>query len=160
MGKELSYKELLPNLRDLKLRSVVQTKEAWLVEAGGSSRALCPRCGVASRSRHSRYWRRLKDLPLQGASVTIKLQLGRWRCHNRKCERKIFTERVPGVLMPHAQQTVRLVLLCYKRFAPENGQHGSCRIKKPAMVRWSVAMECGLCRPREGGAAARAETLR
>jgi hypothetical protein len=61
---------------------------------------------VASRSRHSRYWRRLKDLPLQGASVTLKQQLG--RCRNRKCERQIFTERVPGVLMPHAQQTIRL----------------------------------------------------
>jgi transposase len=86
----------------------VQTMKGWLVEAEGSSRALCPRCGMASRSRHSRYWRRLKDLPLQGASVTIKLRLGRWRCRNRKCERKIFTERVPGVLVPHAQQTVRL----------------------------------------------------
>src|ERR1019366_7286567 len=99
MAKELSYKELLPNLHDLKLRSVMQTKEGWRVEAGGSSGAVCPRCGVASRSRHSRYWRRLKDLPLQGASVTLKQQLG--RCRNRKCERQIFTERVPGVLMPH-----------------------------------------------------------
>ena len=78
------------------------------MEAGGSSNALCPRCGVVSRSNHSCYWRRLKDLPLQGASVTIKLHLGRWRCRNRKCERKIFTERVPGVLVPHAQRTIRL----------------------------------------------------
>src|ERR1035441_2152089 len=107
-ARELSYKELLPNLQDLKLRSVMQTKEGWRVEAGGSSRAVCPRCGVASRSRHSRYWRRLKDLPLHGASVTLQLQLGRWRCRNRKCERQIFTERVPGVLAPHAQQTTRL----------------------------------------------------
>ena len=102
MPKELSYKELLPNLHDLKLPSVMRTKEGWLVEAGGSSRAVCPCCEVASRSRHSRYWRRLKDLPLQGASVTLQLQLGRWRCRNRKCERQIFTERVPGVLVPHA----------------------------------------------------------
>ena len=108
MPRELSYKELLPNLHDLKLRSVMQTKEGWRVEAGGSSRAICPRCGVASRSRHSRYWRRLRDLPLHGASVTLQLQLGRWRCRNRKCERQIFTERVPGVLAPHAQQTTRL----------------------------------------------------
>jgi len=38
MGKELLYKELLPNLRDLKLRSVLQTKESCRVEAGDSSR--------------------------------------------------------------------------------------------------------------------------
>jgi hypothetical protein len=54
----------------------------------------------------------------------------------------------------------RLVLLCYKRFVPQKGQQGSCRIKKPAIVRRSVAMECGLCRPQEGGAAARMEVLR
>jgi hypothetical protein len=43
MGKELLYKELLPNLRDLKLRSVVQTRESWLVEAG----AQAERCVLA-----------------------------------------------------------------------------------------------------------------
>src|SRR5580704_6532675 len=102
MSKELSYRELLPSLQDLKLRSVMQTKEGWRVEAGGSSRPLCPRCGVASRSRHSRYWRRLRDLPLQGASVTLQLQLGRWRCRNRKCELQIFTERDTGVLVQHS----------------------------------------------------------
>jgi hypothetical protein len=79
-----------------------------MVEARGLSRAVCPGYGVASRSRHSRYWRRLRDLPLKGASVTIKLQLGRCRCRNRKCELNIFTERAPAVLVPHARQPVRL----------------------------------------------------
>jgi transposase len=79
-----------------------------MVEAGGSSRAVCPGRGVASRSRHSRYRRRLEDLPLQGASATIKLQLGRCRCRNRKCELKIFPKHAPAVSVPHARQTVRL----------------------------------------------------
>jgi hypothetical protein len=79
-----------------------------MVEAGGSSRAVCRGRGVASCSRHSRYRRRPDDLPLQGASFTIKLQLGRYRCRNRKYQLKIFTERAPAVLVPHARQTVRL----------------------------------------------------
>ena len=34
---------------------------------------------------------------MQGASVTLKFQLGRWRCGSRQCLRQIFTERVDGI---------------------------------------------------------------
>jgi hypothetical protein len=34
---------------------------------------------------------------MQGASVTLKVQMGRWRCRSRQCLRQIFTERVDGV---------------------------------------------------------------
>ena len=108
MGKKLSYKELLSNLNGLTVRKLVPAGPGWIVEAEGSSHALCPDCGVTSHSRHSRYWRKLQDLPLQGASVTLKLQMGRWRCRSRRCLRQIFTERVDGVLLPHSQQTNRL----------------------------------------------------
>ncbi|MGA3093209.1 MAG: ISL3 family transposase [Terriglobales bacterium] len=80
----------------------------WVLEAEGSGSALCPDCGVTSHSRHSRYWRKLRDLPPQGASVTLKVQMGRWRCPSRRCSRQIFTERVADVLLPHSQQTNRL----------------------------------------------------
>jgi transposase len=108
MAKNLSYKELLSNLNGLTVRNVVVAETGWVVEAEGSGSALCPDCGVTSHSRHSRYWRKLRDLPLQGASVTLKVQLGRWRCRSRQCLRQIFTERVTGVLLPHSQQTMRL----------------------------------------------------
>jgi len=108
MAKKLSYKELLSNLNGLRVRSVVPAELGWVVEAEGSGSALCPDCGVTSHSRHSRYWRKLRDLPLQGASVTLKVQMGRWRCRSRQCLRQIFTERLDGVLLPHSQQTNRL----------------------------------------------------
>jgi transposase len=108
MAKKLSYEALLSTLNGLKVRSVVQTEVGWVVEAEGSRSAICPDCGVTSHSRHSRYWRKLRDLPLQGASVTIKALLGRWRCRRRECLRQIFTERIAGVLLPHLQHTVRL----------------------------------------------------
>jgi hypothetical protein len=44
---------------------------------------------------------------MQGASVTLNVQLGRWRCRSRQCLRQIFTERVDGVLLPYSQQTNR-----------------------------------------------------
>lgn len=108
MAKELSYTALLPALNSLKVRCVVRTELGWVVEAEGPPHAICPDCGATSDSRHSRYWRKLQDLPLQGASVTIKVLLGRWRCRRQECMRKIFTERVAGVLLPHSQHTVRL----------------------------------------------------
>ena len=39
-----------------------------------------------------------------------------------------------------------LVLLCYKRFGPQKGQHESCRAITRAMLIRSVAIECGLWR--------------
>ena len=99
--------DLLSILKGLKIRSVMQTEPGWIVEAEGASNAVCPVCGVTSDSRHSRCWRTLHDLPLQGTCVVVKLQVGRWLCRQAECPRKIFTERVSGVL-PHAQRTIRL----------------------------------------------------
>jgi hypothetical protein len=108
MAKKLSYKELLSNLNGLTVRKLVPAGLRRVVGAEGSGNALCPDCGVTSHSRHRRYWRKLRDLPMQGASVTLKVQMGRWRCRSRQCLRQSFTERVDGVLLPHSQQTNRL----------------------------------------------------
>ncbi len=45
---------------------------------------------------------------MQGSPVMLDLQVGRWRCGNGRCVRKIFTERVPKLAMPWAQRTNRL----------------------------------------------------
>jgi hypothetical protein len=37
-----------------------------------------------------------------------------------------------------------LVLLCYKRFGPQKGQHGSCRMIACAITTRRVAIEIGL----------------
>ena len=37
----------------------------------------------------------------------LRLRLGRWRCRNDGCERRIFTERLSKVCAPYAQQTKR-----------------------------------------------------
>src|SRR6266481_5231713 len=55
-----------------------------------------PLCGTELRVRHSRHWRRLKDLPMQGMPVTLDLRLSRWRCRNTGCPRKVFTVRGRG----------------------------------------------------------------
>ena len=108
MAEKLSHAKVLLGLKELGSRSVVQTKTGWIVEAEGSNHAACPNCEKVSHSRHSHCWRTLRDLPLQGTSVILKLRLSRWRCRNDACSRRIFVERFAQSLSPHAHQTNRL----------------------------------------------------
>jgi len=100
-------RELLRSLGPLKLLNLTKTGGGWIVEAEGHNSAVCPSCQTQSRSRHSRYGRSLRDLPLQGAAVILKLHLSRWRCRAPSCKRKIFVERLPDLCLSHAQRTVR-----------------------------------------------------
>ena len=108
MGNTLSGKELLPDAVSLALCNVEKEEQGWLVEAFARNGAVCPVCGTPSTARHSSYVRHLKDLPVQGLAVKINLRVGRWRCRNSNCTRKIFTERVPTVAAPHRQRTERM----------------------------------------------------
>jgi transposase len=70
--------------------------------------ARCPLCGRRSKRVHSRYERTLADLPWGAYAVTIRLRVRRLFCSNTRCERRIFTERLPGITLPWARRTRRL----------------------------------------------------
>src|SRR3954463_10033661 len=70
--------------------------------------ACCPLCGRRSRRVHSRYERPLADLPWGAYAVTVQLRVRRLFCRNSRCERRIFTERLPGIALPWARRTRRL----------------------------------------------------
>jgi zinc-finger of transposase IS204/IS1001/IS1096/IS1165 len=70
--------------------------------------ARCPLCRHRSTRIHSRYTRLLTDLPLAGDGVVIHLQVRRFVCEVRRCRRRIFTERLPGLVVPSARRTTRL----------------------------------------------------
>jgi transposase len=70
--------------------------------------ACCPLCGRQSKRVHSRYERALADLPWGAHAVTIRLRVRRLFCRNARCERRIFTERLPGIALPWARRTRRL----------------------------------------------------
>ena len=69
----------------------------------------CPVCAVATARVHSRYTRTLADLPWGVARVQWQLRVRKFVCTNAQCARRIFTERLPGVVAPWARQTRRLV---------------------------------------------------
>ena len=70
--------------------------------------ATCPRCGSGSRRVHSRYTRRLDDLPCLGRCVRLQVAVRRFVCPQSDCPRRIFAERLPGFAAPWARTTDRL----------------------------------------------------
>jgi transposase len=70
--------------------------------------ARCPGCSAPARHVHSRYTRTLADLPWSGYEITWQLRVRRLFCRNSACSRRIFTERLPGLVAPWARRTLRL----------------------------------------------------
>ena len=68
----------------------------------------CPLCARQAERTHSRYERRLADLPWGEYRVAIRLKVRRLFCDNAQCARRVFTERLPGVAAPWARRTARL----------------------------------------------------
>jgi hypothetical protein len=68
----------------------------------------CPLCRRPSRRVHSRYVRRLGDLPWQGRVGQLGLQVRRFRCSASECPRRVFAERLPAVARPRVRRTARL----------------------------------------------------
>jgi transposase len=108
MSNELSAQDLLPPEIGLTLLGFEKFEQGWLVRAEGRTRSECPSCGTQSTARHSRYWRQLQDLPVQGKRVALQLRLSRWRCRNRECEQAIFRERLDELVAPWARRTSRV----------------------------------------------------
>ena len=67
----------------------------------------CPYCGKSSKNVHSCVERSLKDLPIQGKKVTLKLLSKKYFCKNSDCTRTTFSERFT-FFEPKATKTNRL----------------------------------------------------
>lgn len=79
-----------------------------LVVKTSGKQAACPRCQRTSPRIHSRYCRRVADLPWHGVAVKLELHARRFRCQNSLCPQRIFCERLPRVVAHYARKTVRL----------------------------------------------------
>jgi transposase len=73
-----------------------------------AAHACCPLCGQSSTRVHSRYTRRLADLPWHGLALKLVLYARKFFCDNPDCGRQIFTERLPELVAPYARRTRRL----------------------------------------------------
>ena len=108
MQQALQRSRLVPSGFVVESASFEGDKIVIAVRASGSA-GRCPSCGTSSRRVHSRYRRRVTDLPLSGRIVHLQVIARRFRCDAVLCGRQIFTERfADGVLAPSSRRTARL----------------------------------------------------
>jgi transposase len=65
----------------------------------------CPACGQPAEDVHSRYIRRIRDLPCCGRLLTIVVTARKFHCNNPACPRSIFCERLPRLARARARTT-------------------------------------------------------
>ena len=100
---------LFPPTRGIRLLEIsIEDESVWLQLTATAPTAACPRCAVSSSSVHSRYQRRLTDLPWGTRAVRIQLTVRKFRCRNRACGRRIFTERLSDLVAAYSRKTHRL----------------------------------------------------
>jgi len=84
------------------------TAQITLAVQSTQTSAPCPLCATLARRIHSDYERTLADLPWATYRVRLHLRVRKWFCRNRRCRRRIFTERLPTIAAPWARRTLRL----------------------------------------------------
>jgi transposase len=100
--------EYLPPKAHLRLLSVDFQDDVVSIRATAESdSARCPSCQYPSSIVHSRYWRALRDLPLQGRAVKLHVKVRRFRCRTPDCRCQTFVEPLAAVTAKRSQQTLR-----------------------------------------------------
>src|SRR6266567_3437127 len=85
----------------------------------------CPECQQPSARIHSRYQRFVADLPCAGRHVLLMLTVRKFVCSSPTCPRKIFTERLPGLVASYGRMTRRLIALLQALGLGAGGQLGT-----------------------------------
>ena len=105
----MTHGTLIPNISEVVLVCLRPKDGAiqMLLRACRSSSA-CPACGTLSRRIHSRYFRKIADMPWEKLPVLILLETRKFFCKQQSCRVTIFTERLPGTVARYARRTLRL----------------------------------------------------
>jgi transposase len=90
-----------------------------------TSSMLCPQCHEPSARIHGHYQRTVADLPCAGRNVILALTLRKFVCTTPSCPRRIFTERLPGLVQSYARMTSRLIALVQALGLGAGGQLGT-----------------------------------
>lgn len=101
--------QFFPLGEGLELTQMERQEEQLVLHVTATSpSALCPLCQQPATHLHSRYHRVVKDLPCVGQQVKLILHVRKFFCETVTCVRKVFAERLPHLVAPWAQMTLRL----------------------------------------------------
>jgi len=104
-----AFLDTFPESPGLHLDDLVLTPDlAVALVTSTSATADCPCCGTPSERVHSHYRRTVADLPCHDRRFVLRLRVRRFRCTEPGCTRRVFCERLPGLLAAHARSTTRL----------------------------------------------------
>jgi transposase len=99
---------LFPGLRGLRVERIWAVAGSIHVQAATCGRfGRCPCCQRRSRHVHSHYHRTVADCPCTGQALLLHLRVRRFRCRVPWCPRRVFTERLPCLVLPWARRTER-----------------------------------------------------
>lgn len=125
---------LLPDPRVVRLLLIQPSPHSiTLVIKAIAIASVCPLCHCPSSRVHSRYIRTLADLPWHGIAIRLQLHTRKFFCKQPNCSRRIFCERLPGVVATYARHTVRLNQLLELIGFVIGGQPGSRAANKMAL---------------------------
>jgi transposase len=128
---------LLPGAEQLRLLCVGAEPAGIVLTVAGKARSgRCPDCGGRSHRVHSRYVRTVRDLPWAELPVRLRLRARRFFCDAAACPRRIFTERLPGVVAPYARRTDRLTAWLLRVAFALGGEPGA-RLLRHQRLPWS-----------------------
>jgi transposase len=117
---------LLPPTRSVRLTEMtIEPTYVLLQVTTTAPAACCPRGAVPSSTVHSRYQRRLTDLPWGTRPVRLQLTVRTFVCRNASCPLRIFTERVPELVASYARKTRRLITALQAIGVALGGQAGA-----------------------------------
>lgn len=88
-------------------RLIVDHSGVTIFASSVAPSARCPECRRSSRRVHSRYSRKVTDLPWHGIPVVLQLRVRRFFCDKLFCRKRTFCERLTEIAV-HARKTTRL----------------------------------------------------
>jgi transposase len=97
---------LFPQFRGLRIDHLcAESTDITIVAVTTARTARCPLCHHHGHRVHSRYRRRVADLPCAGRAVALIIHARRFFCPTTDCPRKTFRERLPALVAPGARRS-------------------------------------------------------
>lgn len=105
----MDFKEIFKKLdTNLIVDKIIEENDTIYVYCSTStSDKCCPYCKCASNKVHSKYTKKLQDLPIQNYKVILYVNAKKYFCVNPDCKKKTFAEQL-NFTKPSATRTIRL----------------------------------------------------